>query len=268
MALLIAGATPRTASAGIKDRGMQDCRAMKRFWLELFNTEVSETPHLMTAIHDRKWRDVREEFLMLAKLPESLDPKVRNRVLREQASAELFYASAAGDLKRMRQLLRQGADANAVSSTEENMTPLAWASVCDHPMALELLFAHGAHVDRVFGYTDGEGITERTTALNEAAMWGARRAVAVLLAHHANVNAKTYRCSKYNMRDDYSCEPRKSAIFNTLGLADDPVVRRMLRDAGAGKEIIGRFPPTPVELEAARERKVEKETAKPVPARH
>ncbi len=247
VAAVLQSVAPQDAFAGVKDAGMQNCQTMKEWRRDIFNTDVTEAPRLAEAVQLKNWRAVREEFLSMAKLPDHLDSSIRQRVLREMASAELFFASAGGDLKRMKQLLHEGADADAVSNRDENMTPLAWAADCDHPKAVGLLIAHGAQVDRKFGYGNDAGVIEQTTALSEASAWGARRAVAVLLAHHADVNAKVLSCAKYVVREDSSCVPGKVAVFNVLGVTSDPVVRRMLRAAGARKAIVGHFPPAPVD---------------------
>jgi len=233
---------PIAARADVKDAGMQDCRAMRQ-WRYLLNTETSMTPKVEQAIRRRDWAEVREEFLIFAKAPDHLDARVRRRVNRELASAELFFAAARGDLRWMRRLLEEGADADVISTSEENMSALAWAASCDHPAAVDLLIAHGARVNRSFSYFGDEGHVERSTALTEASVWGAKRALAALLAHHADPNARYIECVKWALNDDDTCKRGKLTVFNALGLAKDAEVRQMLRAAGAKGMIVGKWPP-------------------------
>ena len=229
---------PQTASAAELTDGMINCNIMRREWT---STDTTETQRMMEEIQRGRWDDVREIILDGAKVPDRLSGKARVRVRREMASAHLFLASARGDLGLMRRLLRRGAEPNAVS-TGDLLSPLAWAAVCDHPMAVDLLVSHGASVDLHYGYANGGGVTEQTTALLDASSVGARRAVAALLAHHANPNAEIIGCANWDTNEDesggkFTCKRGRKIVDNAISVARDPVIRRMLRAAGAGKVV-------------------------------
>lgn len=243
---VILAAMPMSASAAILKDGMINCITMSK-WQLLLGTDTKETPQVLDAIRKRNWGLVREDFLDFDKIPDGLDSHVRRRVRREMASAELFYASARGDLRRMGRLLKAGADPNA-ASIGDTLDVLDWAAVCDHPRAVSLLIRHGAHVEQHIGYADDGGMTERTTALIEASDVGARRAVAVLLAHHADVNAVNVSCAHWDVTQDLRCNRSHLIITNALAEASDPVIRRMLRAAGARRVVHRDSSSTPVEL--------------------
>ncbi len=230
---------PQAASAAELTDGMINCSFMRRWWPS--NSNTAETPRMLEAIRQGHWDAVQEYLEDGVKIPDQLSGKVRDRVRREMASARLFVASARGDLRLMRRFLHRGADPNAVS-TSDFMSPLAWAAVCDHPMAVDLLVSHGASVDLHYGYANGGGVTEQTTALLDASSVGARRAVAALLAHHANPNAEIIGCAKWDTNDDesggkFTCKRGRKIVDNAISVARDPVIRRMLRAAGAGKVV-------------------------------
>ena len=95
------------------------------------------------------------------------------------ASADLIEAAKAGDDAGIRSWLAQGADLNAADS--QGRTALMWATRETHISVMEELLRAGANVDARNDL--------RPTALFEAVMFS-RRAVDVLIAHGANVDAK------------------------------------------------------------------------------
>lgn len=145
---------------------------------------------LLAATSAGDWPLVRGLLLLGAKPPSSLTKSQMDHVQLERESAELIPASARGDRKMVLQLLKAGADANAVANGDNYASPLAWAAKCERPDIVKILITHGADVNERFGYSTGSGWIDGSTALIWAAESGADRSVAILLSNRANVDAK------------------------------------------------------------------------------
>jgi ankyrin repeat protein len=108
------------------------------------------------------------------------------RRLAETGELDIFEAASLGDVARLADLLA-GDPALALTRSDDDFTPLHYASFFDGPEAARLLLEHGADVNAV---ADNElGVHP----LNSAAAAGRVDVAAVLLEHGADPNAQTRR---------------------------------------------------------------------------
>ena len=106
------------------------------------------------------------------------------RRLAETGELDIFEAASLGDVARLADLLA-GDPALALTRSDDDFTPLHYASFFDGPEAARLLLEHGADVNAV---ADNElGVHP----LNSAAAAGQREVAAILLEHGADPNAPT-----------------------------------------------------------------------------
>ena len=98
------------------------------------------------------------------------------------SATELHNATKAGDIKKVRSLLNQGADIN-MAEGKYYYTPLHTASKEGHAEIVTLLIERGANVNakRIFGHTP----------LHEAAFEGKTNIAKLLIDRGADVNAKS-----------------------------------------------------------------------------
>ena len=92
----------------------------------------------------------------------------------------LFQAAREGSIKRIKSLISDGVDVNAMS--ENGMTPLHWAARFGHKEVVELLIAKGADVNAMSKYSG--------TPLCLAAQGGHKTVAEVLIAKGADVEGK------------------------------------------------------------------------------
>jgi ankyrin repeat protein len=104
----------------------------------------------------------------------------KGSISREMAAKRLRLAAAAGDVSRVRELLRQKPDVNAGSWDDDNAPPLIGAATGGHLAVVRLLLAARARVDLPWRYG--------TTPLFVAADNGHGAVVRALIDAGANVN--------------------------------------------------------------------------------
>lgn len=106
----------------------------------------------------------------------------------------LFMATWANRPDIMLLLIDHGANVN--SRSEGDTTPLHWAASCNLPAAAEVLIKHGANLESRRFSSHGTinaplSLDEMKTPLHSAAERGSLEVVKLLVASHANVNAKS-----------------------------------------------------------------------------
>ena len=126
----------------------------------------------------------------------------------EYGLTELYWAAYQGDLQRIRDLLNNGADANA--TTVIGSTPLIAAAQAGHPDVIRQLIDSGAAID----HADVKGNTPLITAV----MFGQSDVAAYLVQRGANVK----------LANKAQCSPLHYAVAN-----GDLDVSRMLLAKGA-----------------------------------
>ena len=212
---------------GAIDQGLRsDCQD----FLPLKSTNIDT--NLDVYAKRRDWEPAKQALLSGAIIPSNVDAGLRRRLLRLRRSLELLPASAHGDVREVRRLLAAGADPN-IDAAEGYQSALSWAAKCDKPKVVTALLMHGGDVNHRFDFPLDVGGVAGSTALIEASRAGARKGVAALLAHRADVNIREFDYSKYDLNPDFTYSKHTSST--ALDAATDPVIRRMLIAAGAKK---------------------------------
>jgi TonB family protein len=123
----------------------------------------------------------------------------------EPVSDNLFDATKAGDLAKVKALIAAGADVNAKDDSGET-SALDWAARKNHIEIMELLIAHGADVRArdFYGFTP----------LHHAAAWGGKESVELLLAHGADVNDAKNRVGQSPLH--YAISPGREDVIALL----------------------------------------------------
>ncbi|MFI1721482.1 ankyrin repeat domain-containing protein [Streptomyces sp. NPDC020489] len=130
----------------------------------------------------------------------------------KKLSRHLFTATLAGDLPRVRALLRRGADPERRYA--DGATPLYLASVQGQAGVARLLLEAGASPD-----TESAGDGSQGTPLCAAACWGHTEAVRELLAHGADPNVREDHGTGWAPLDwaDNGPHPDTAALLRTAG---------------------------------------------------
>lgn len=97
----------------------------------------------------------------------------------DKNSEGLFSAAAAGDARRVEQLIEQGANVNVVGSLHR--TPLFAAAFCDRPDVVVLLLKKGSNANAI----DSNGMS----SLHAAVIVGGTGAAKALIANGADINS-------------------------------------------------------------------------------
>jgi ankyrin repeat protein len=98
-----------------------------------------------------------------------------------EEDALLFTASGEGDVEKIKEAIRSGANPHAIDVLKR--TPLAAAAFCNRQDAIETLLTLGSDIK----LSDLHGFT----ALHDAVVTGSIDAAQALMAHGADVNAKS-----------------------------------------------------------------------------
>lgn len=220
-------ASEGACDAGILQEHAEQCETMSHGSAYGVDT-AAYNPNYAVAIKKKDWKTVRTYLLWHLRLPEGLTTRQKARLARERISAELIPASARGDRAAVSRLLRAGGDPNAGANGDDYAFPLAWAARCDRPEVVKTLLAHGAKVNARFGYTLTTGVAVDSTALEWAVLSGARRSVAILLAHSANPHLTSHFES---LPDVNGMVDKGRGASTVLDSATDPEIKRMIRKA-------------------------------------
>lgn len=181
-------------------------RSMPSLWLGSLAARAATRPDAKSS-HDFNRALVRL-VVILAVLPCLMGAK---GAIEAQLNEDLFLAALYGSADRVQQLLRQGANANAINP-DDRSTPIMVAAQRDHVGVVSTLLAHGASVQEVdtLGYTPlmyatnaqiakmlvdkGANVNVRgkdnQTPLLKASSKGAAEVTRILLSKGADVNAK------------------------------------------------------------------------------
>lgn len=123
----------------------------------------------------------------------------------------LHVSAENGYLDIVEELLKHGANVNAVASTSQ-ATPVIFAAQGGHIRVLQVLIDSGAHVNAANGYG--------TNALHAAARAGSLACVEALIAAKANINAANHKGSTALHFSVYGEDPSQSPIEITRRLLD------------------------------------------------
>jgi uncharacterized protein len=137
------------------------------------------------------------------------------RRLAETGELDIFEAASLGDVARLADLLA-GDPALALTRSDDDFTPLHYASFFDGPEAARLLLEHGADVNAV---ADNElGVHP----LNSAAAAGRVDVAAVLLEQGADPNAQTRRGFTALDAARENCDDALAELLRSHGAYDEP----------------------------------------------